>query len=330
MTDFKSDFADLIDKLKDHKGLVTATTVQHKNIARGKDLAQYRRELLACAVKDGYAWDNWKRSTDNKYGIYFANVENSRQKCFFDHVVLMDDLIGDMPPAIFLDWGLSMWQCKKWEVLKAEWIEVYKAFCLHQNGEILSTKNLYFSKDKGINRSRLVMVKMYIAMYEAIKVGWDERPLPKIFLFPDYNTLFVRYLYNVSTLELLGTLFPQNKEMKYSSTYSNLIENRYHHRKGFHYPEQYGEGYETEKDAFQKSSKFLDESAQESIPEGWRGLIFPVSQMLYCLEQSSNPQVIEASKKWREALSALDDLTISLHRPLRERVVNRKNFLEEP
>jgi hypothetical protein len=333
MTDFESDFADLIDKLKDHKGLVTATTVQNKNIARGKDLAQYRRDLLACAVKDGYAWDNWKRSTDNKYGIYFANVENSRQKCFFDHVVLMDDLIGDMPPAIFLDWGLSLCQCKKWEVLKAQWIEVYKAFCLHQNGEILSTKNLYFSKDKDINRYRLVMVKMYIAMYEAIKIGWDELPFSKTPLFKDHNALFVRYLHNKSTLELLQFLSPQKEQMKYNSTYSNLIENRYHHRAGIHHPEQYGDDYELkggDKDVFIKSLKFLDESAQESIPEGWRGLIFPVSQMLYCLEQSSNPQVIEASKKWREAVSALDDLAISLIRPLRESVANRKNFLEEP
>jgi hypothetical protein len=329
MTDFESDFADLIDKLKDHKGLVTATTVNNKNIARTKT-PQYRRDLLLRAVKDGYAWDNWKDSTDNKYGIYFANVENSRQKCFFDHVVLMDNLIGDMPPAIFLDWGLSLYQCKLWEVLKAEWIEVYKAFCLHQNGETISTKNLYFSKDKDINRCRLVRVKMYIAMYEAIKIGWDERPLPKIFLFPDHNTLFVRYLYNESILEFQQLLFPQNGKMKYNSTYSNLIENRSHHRAGFHYPEQYGDDYETEKYAFIKSLKFSDESAQESIAEGWRDLIFPVSQMLYCLEQSSNPQVIEASKKWREAVSALDDLTISLIRPLRESVANRKNFLEEP
>jgi hypothetical protein len=329
MTGFESDFADLIDKLKDHKGLVTATTVNNKNIARTKT-PQYRRGLLLRAVKDGYAWDNWKDSTDKNYGIYFANVENSHNEYFFDSTVLMDELIVDMPPRIFLNWGLSIWQCKQWEVLKAEWIEVYKAFCLHQNGDVISAKNLCFSKNKDVNRYRLVMVKIYIAMYEAIKIGWDELPFSKTSLFPDHNTLFVRYLYNESILEFQQLAFTQNKEMKYSSTYSNLIENRSHHRAGIHHPEQYGDDYELkggEKDAFQKSLEFLDKSAQESIPDGRsRDLIFPVSQMLYCLEQSTIPRVVEAAKKWRKALAGLDNISINLIRPLRESVANRKHF----
>jgi hypothetical protein len=331
MANFESDFLDLLAKLKNHEGLITATIVQNKNIARGKDLAQYRRDLLAHAVGKGLAISNGRNPDDKKYGVLFNSTDNSNGGRFFYQAVLMDELIVDMPPRIFLDWGLSIEQCKKWEVLKAEWTEVYMAFCMYQCEGKISTKNLYFSKDKDINRYRLVMVKMYIAMYEAIKIGWDERPLPKIFLFPDHNTLFIRYLYNVSILDFVQLAFPQNKEMKHSSTYSNLIENREYHRAGIHHPEQYGEDDKLGKEEFIKTLKFLDESAQKSIPEGRiRDLIFPVSDMLYCLEQSSIPQVIEAAKKWRKAVSALDDITISLIRPLKESVKNRKNFFREP
>jgi hypothetical protein len=236
-----------------------------------------------------------------------------------------------MPPSTCLDWDLHIWQEQKWEVYKAEWTEVYMAFCMHQCEGKISTENLYFSKYKDVNRYRLVMVKIYIAMYEAIKIGWDELPFSKTSLFPDHNTLFIMYLYNQSILDFVQGAFPQNKQMKYSSTYSNLIEIQEYHRADIHHPEQYMEEDKLGKEKFIKTLKFLDESVQKSIPEGRiRDLIFPVSEMLYRLEQSSNPQVIEAAKKWRKAVSALDNITISLYRPLKERVANRKKFLEEP
>jgi hypothetical protein len=330
MTNFESDFLDLIDKLTDYDGIATATIVNDKNIARTQ-VPQYRRDLLACAVGKGLAISNGRNPDDKKYGVLFNSTDNSNGVRFFDSAVLMSPLITDMPPSIYLDGDLHIWHEKLWEVCKAQWTEVYMAFCMYQCEGKISTKNLYFSSHKNIDRHRLVMIEMYIAMYDAIKIGWNELPLSLTSQFPDHNTLFIRYLYNVSILDFVQLAFPQNKEMKYSSTYSNLIENRDYHRAGIHHPEQYGEKDKLGKEEFIKSLKFLDESAQKSIPEGRiRDLIFPVSEMLYCLEQSSIPQVIEAAKKWRKAVSALDDLTISLYRPLKERVVNRKIFLEEP
>jgi hypothetical protein len=328
MANFESDFLDLIDKLKDHKGLVTGTTVKDKNIKRGKGFSQYRRDLLACAVGKGLAISNGRNPDDKKYGVLFNSTDNSNGGRFFDTAVLMSPLITDMPPNTFLDWDLNISHKKLWEVCKAEWTEVYMALCMYQCEGKISPKSLYFSSDKNIGRYRLVMIEMYIAMYDAIKIGWDELPFSKNLLFPDHNTLFVRYLYNNSILDFQQLAFTQNDETNYSSTYSNLIENREYRYGGVHHPEQYGEDEKLGQEEFIKTLKFLDESAQKIIPEGRsRDLIFQVSEMLYCLEQSSIPQVIEAAKKWRKSVSALDDFLISLIRPLKESVKNRKNFL---
>jgi hypothetical protein len=326
MANFESDFLNLVDKLKHHKGLVTATTVKHKNIARGKGLSQYRRNLLARAVAEGFAWSNGNDSTHNKYGIFFNSIEYSNKEYFFDRSVLTNPLMINLPPREYLDWDLSYFERTLWVQVKEEWTEIYRALCMYQNGKEITAESLYFRGDKNIGKYHLIQIKMFITMYGAIKIGWDDPALNRqAGLEPDYNKFFIRYIYNESIIDFEDITNLHKKPIQYQSTYIHLLEEKTHRDRGIYCPSQYGEKDKFNKKAYEKTVKFF-EKVYEELSVRRRSMISPVTAILLCLEQSTNPQVLKAAKKWRVAVLALDRCTRSLIRPLKESKTNRRQY----
>jgi hypothetical protein len=336
MANFESDFIDLLDKFKNHKGLITATDVNKKNIAREAETSQYRRNLLAHAVSEGLAWSNGENSTHNKYGIYFHAAEESNQKkeYFFDPIVLTSPLMVDMPPRECLNGGIgvSVYKYALWLHYKEEWTEVYRALCLYQNGQEITAKRLRFRGDENLGKYRLVEIKMYIAVYEAIKIGWNDPALDKRILkkeVVDYNTFFIRSLYNQSLFEFTDRIDQQKEPMQYQSFYNNLLELRKHRKAGKHFPAQYEKGYEDEREALEKAVKFLSKGEKIQDPERKKRTP-PLSVILHCLEKSTNSRVLKAAKKWRVAEADFEKFTINRFRPLKESATDKSRvFLDE-
>jgi hypothetical protein len=323
MADFNSSFTVFIEKFKNSKGLVNATIINNAGIARTEN-SQYRRNLLAHAVSKEMARSNGEHYTHNKYGIYFNTVEESKPERihFFDSEVLLSPLILDMPPRAYLEWGLSFYQHALWVHCKEEWTEVYRAFCMYQNEGKITYKRLNFRGDKRLGKYRLIMIELYIAIYEAIRIGWDDPMLADSGLEPDHNKFFVECLYNESIFDFVDSIEPLEEPMKYRTTYNSLIELRNHEAAGKYSPIQYDRGYEAEREALEKANEFLTRRLKMLGTER-EELTPPFSQIIYCLEQSTNSQVLEAAKKWRKAEKALGDFTINLLRPLKESKNNR-------
>ncbi len=328
MADFESDFKELCDKFKNHKGLVTATDVNRKNIGR-TETSQYRRDLLNRAIEERLAWSNGKNSTHNKYGIYFNVAEDSKQtkEYFFDSAVLLHPMIINMPSREHPIHHLFTYRHALWVQVKEEWTEVYRALCVYQDRGGITAKDLHFRAGKDTTRYYLIKINMYIAMYRAIKVGWDDPTLKEAGVeISDYNSFFVFILHSNSNEDFFRTISPSKETIQYNSTHANLLELRTHERERKYLPTHYeGEDLKFERDGLEKALNSLEKQVAGTLR-----LTPSLSYILCCLEQSVNPHVQKAAMKWREADAELTKITISLYRPLKEDSSDKRRvFLDE-
>jgi hypothetical protein len=124
-----NDFDLLVSKFKDKSGLITATVISKKGIARS-ETPQYRKDLLQMAVTQGHAWSNGKHPNHNKYGIYFN--DKNRVKVViektFDPSVLNSANFIDLPPHRLKN-GLNTEEIESWNAHQVYWLSVYQLLC---------------------------------------------------------------------------------------------------------------------------------------------------------------------------------------------------------
>jgi hypothetical protein len=262
MADFESDYIAIVEKFKDYEGLVTGDDVKKKkNVTRGKGLAQHRRNLLAHAVSNGIALPNSKEPTDNKYGVYF-NINDSPylgNEYFFDLAVLTSDRILNLPPREILLEDLSISQQGRWELEKERWVEVHRVFCVYQQEGIIKLKSSNVG-DKWFRQDSLLRIKFYLALYKALKTGWSATNINETkvgWAELDFNEIFLEYLHHVSVFEFASHFRPSTGEIKYQAAHEHLIEIRKAVEKGVRKPEDYGEGFEGERQPLERAIDFF-------------------------------------------------------------------------
>jgi hypothetical protein len=185
-----NDFDLLVSKFKDKSGLITATVISKKGIARS-ETPQYRRDLLQMAVEQGYASSNGKHPNHNKYGIDFN--DKNRVKVIvektFDSSVLDPVNFIDLPPHSLKN-GLNIIEIESCNAPQVYWLSVYQLLCGFQvegkiNLELLPA--WYYPDLKG---EISLMARRLIVIYKILKLGWSELekhfPLGKC----GYNVMF--------------------------------------------------------------------------------------------------------------------------------------------
>ncbi len=308
----ESDLAKLIELFKDENRFITATEVRKAGIARDKT-SQYRRDLLKLALDRGYAKkNNGATSAHNKYGVYFNTKVEIAGEYLFDWDVLLSPVIINLPPREYLETNLSIAQKKKWNLIKREWIEIHKFFCICQNPENAQNYNCLQITDI---KYRGVKAVGYIFMYKAIKIGWievEKKGLEKS--FGSYNDYFIKCLMHDSSLEFENCLSADQKAEKLRSFYDHLLVMRNARKKGIYTPEQYGDGYVTinEKKDLERAFKFLTKN--QDMKPNLKKFSNYTELVQKCLENSTDPKVKKALDDWREADKHLEQLTISLLR----------------
>jgi hypothetical protein len=185
-----NDFDLFISKFKDKRGLIIATDISKKNIARS-ETPQYRRDLLWMAVEQGLARSNKKQPTDNKYGIYFNDKNRVRVivEKTFDPSALDPVNFIDLPPHSLKN-GLNIKEIENWNAHQVYWLSVYQLLCGFQIEEKINLKLLpawYYPDLKGeisLSARRLIVI------YKILKLGWSE--LEKYFPLGEYgyNVMF--------------------------------------------------------------------------------------------------------------------------------------------
>jgi hypothetical protein len=189
-----NDFDLLVSKFKDKSGLITATVISKKGIARSKT-PQYRRDLLQMAVEQGYASSNGKHPTDNKYGIYFNDKNRVRVivEKTFDPSALDPINFIDLPPHSLKN-GLNIKEIENWNAHQVYWLSVYQLLCGFQIEEKINLELLpawYYPDLKG---EISLIARKLIVIYKILKLGWSEIekhfPLGKF----GYNVMFQKIL----------------------------------------------------------------------------------------------------------------------------------------
>jgi len=193
-----NDFDLLVSKFKDKSGLITATVISKKGIARS-ETPQYRRDLLQMAVEQGYASSNGKHPNHNKYGIYFNDKNRVKVivKKTFDPSVLNPENFIDLPPHSLKN-GLNIKEIESWNAHQKYWLSIYQLLCGFQiegkiNLELLPA--WYYPDLKGeisLSARRLIVI------YKILKLGWSDLekhfPLGKC----GYNVMFQKILQSKS------------------------------------------------------------------------------------------------------------------------------------
>jgi hypothetical protein len=212
-----NDFDLLISKFKDVRGLITATVIREKNIARS-ETAQYRRNLLASAVNGGYARHNGKLPNQNKYGIYFNDGcgINTVVERTFDLSVLGHPIFLDLPPRrLKTDLNIEHWNSQK-----EHWIDVYTLLCGSQiNGKInLELLPNWYHAD--LKKIRSLEAREIILIYKLVKLGWSQI---RVHLSPDNFLSSNNCNYNDSFDEILWA----RSVTSFSYNRGNIIDRPY-------------------------------------------------------------------------------------------------------
>jgi hypothetical protein len=192
-----NDFDLLISKFKGKSGLITATTIREKGIARNEN-AQYRRSLLASAVIAGYAQHNGELPTHNKYGIYF-NTEDRANPAVgrtFDPSVLNHSDVTNFPPRRLK----TSSNIEYWNRHKALWVDIYALLCGFQLNEKINLELLpaYYHPD--LKQVVSMKARELIFTYKMLKIGWDEIEKHLSSNGYNYNDLFQTILWANSTV----------------------------------------------------------------------------------------------------------------------------------
>ncbi len=173
MADFDSNFTVFIEKFKNSKGLVNATTINKAGIARTEN-PQYRRNLLAHAVNQGIAWSNGKHHTHNKYGIYLnKDEEDMGVEITFDPSVLNNPNIINLPPRRLKN-GLNIKQIETWNAHKESWTYVYQLLCGVQIEGKINSKLLPKWYHSDLINGVSTKAEKLIITYKILKFGWSE------------------------------------------------------------------------------------------------------------------------------------------------------------
>jgi hypothetical protein len=196
MIEIKSnDFTLLVSKFKNESGLITATTLHNKHIAKSES-RQYKRDLLQMAVTKGLAWSNGKHPNHNKYGIYF-NTENRSKfvvEKTFDPCVLNSLNIIDLPPRL-MKTRMNIEGHEYWNRKKEHWTDVYQLLCEYQNeGKI----NLNLLPERYIDEKKQLIsfqARELIIIYKILKLGWDEMTRDLSSYIGDRNVMFEEMLW---------------------------------------------------------------------------------------------------------------------------------------
>lgn len=191
-----NDFTLLVSKFKNESGLITATDVNKKYIAR-TETSQYRRDLLHMAVVKGLAWSNGKHQNHNKYGIYF-NAENRVNVVIertFDPSVLSHPNIINLPPRR-MKIGKNAKEIGKWNREKEHWIDIYQLLCGFQHEGEINLKLLPDWYCTDLKQIESIEAREIIIVYKIIKLGWDElKQYCPYYEISGYNDLFHEWLW---------------------------------------------------------------------------------------------------------------------------------------
>lgn len=223
----EKDISRAYKRLKYKKGWIKVVDIKSGN----KPASHYRR-LMKLMVDRGLAFDNQINPESEQYQICFNLAEKDRileelgdsiKHNRFDDSVLSDPIMKDLPPLALLDQVTTRREMVYFDILRAESVEVHKAFCIYQNGNKIEDGNYYFycnpliglEKEKYNKHDKstfCIKIHKFINIYKAIKVGWEE--IKDTYLFETYNDLFLAMLdayYYVNFVNLVSSDVIQRK-----------------------------------------------------------------------------------------------------------------------
>lgn len=190
------------------------------------------RQLMKVMVDRGLAFSNQVVFQDERHQICFEldkkdmMIEDLDR---FDDLVLIHPAMIDIPSKSLLSRNTTLLHLSHWNILKSEWIEIYRAFCRYQNGEDIEKFQYFlsFTTVLGTNEDRyrkdeiyhvLMKARKFIKMYKALKIGWKE--IRNIYTEDTYNTLFAKIIsehYRERFVRRTNLIKPQKKQIIHSN-----------------------------------------------------------------------------------------------------------------
>lgn len=206
-----------VKRCMDKKGWLNTRDVRSGNMP-----AVELRQLMKVAVDLGCAFDNSLSPESERYEICFnleekdrllEEIEKSNNYFLLDDLLLSAQVMFCLPPM-----NSNFTSTKKtnelisWLEHKILWLDIYQALCRYQNREKIENFGFCFlcepyfqgsPKYYDKNRKEFIslMTNKFVAMYKAVKIGWQE--IKTIYPFATYNDLFIAILlaHSVSWLQ---------------------------------------------------------------------------------------------------------------------------------
>jgi hypothetical protein len=298
----ESEYDRIINLFKDEKGLITATLIREKGIARDQD-SKYRRNLLRQVIdrKEHAAWSNGRESTDNKYGIYF-NIDDSSDDYLFTPYFLFELSEIKFSLQILIPNELSVDQLKLLNHFQVEYVETCKAFCRYQEEGNIQKTDFPDIWSKDIKDYIFLMTNRYIKMYKIIKMGWQQiRECHfKSDNSPDltYDDLFRTILHDSFIREFNNSISLSNNNVQYQSRYNYFVEITKARKIGVFTPDQYNSDTVDEKADLERAMTLVSKNLGA---EDWQGYFTSGIWIQECLKQSDIPLVQMALKEWQQS-----------------------------
>jgi hypothetical protein len=307
----ESDLTWFLEKFKDSEDWISARDIARKYIRKsGQDrpMAEYFRGLMVLAVGRSKATPNEYPHTHSKYKIRL--VAHKPIDRFFDSVILSHPLIINLPPREYLKMNLTVEQHYQWNAFKSLWILIYKALCRHQNGQGIEDFSkewnpVFFDSREGLASSKYISLKahFFILTYKLLKIGWQEieKECPNISLiFSTYNDAFLvllRFDSKVRFKQCFKDTFYRPRS-RYEHLYEILLALK---------DEELLSGNHKHYERLVRFSGAPAEDSNDAIQLDFaRGLWIEEA-----LKNSTNPDVQEALRVWKESELAIWKNTLS-------------------
>lgn len=227
MSDFtEKQINNCIKRCHHKKGWLNTAYVRSENMT-----SLETRQLMKIVVDRELAFSNQVVFQNERYQICFE-LENKDMMIEdldrFDNLVLIHLAMIDIPSKSLLSSNTTLLHLSHWNILKSDWIEVYRAFCRYQNGEDIENFQYFisFATFPGTNEEQyrkdeiyrlLMKARRFIKMYKALKIGWKE--IDSIHTKDTYNTLFVKIVteyYRENLARRTSLAKPQEKQIIHS------------------------------------------------------------------------------------------------------------------
>jgi hypothetical protein len=298
----ESEYDRIINLFKDEKGLITATLIREKGIARDQD-SEYRRNLLRQVIdrKEHAAWSNGRESTDNKYGIYF-NIDDSSGEYLFTPYLLFTLSRIEFPLLLLISEKLTEDQSILLSKFQHEYVETCKAFCRYQGEKNVVKNDLPEIWDKDIKDFNWLKIKMYIQMYKTIKLDWEQ--IKERHFEPDdlpditHDDLFRTILHSSFIREFENSISLSQNKVQHQSRYNYFLEIMKARKMGILTPDQYGVGMEAEKIALENAMKLLSDNLGSG---DWLSFFTAASWIQEIVGKSEDPLIKTALKDWLQS-----------------------------